>query len=211
MKLTKDTVIFITGGASGLGLATAHLFFTLGCKVAIADLDSDAFDSIKSDFCENSGKPEAEVEERLIFFECDVSIENDVKQAIEGTASRFGGIHIAFACAGVMLLIYTRKLNVELFEKMLKINLFGSVYVAKYASKIIAKNKPTENGEKGLILFVSSVLASEGARGTLGYAASKGAINGLVLPMSRDLGRHGIRCVALAPGLFSTPMSDVMP
>ena len=93
------------------------------------------------------------------------------------------------------------------------INLLGSVYMAKYAAVAMAKNvSPNENGgEKGLILFVSSVAAEEAERGQISYGASKGAINGLVLPMARDLGKYGIRVAAIAPGIFLTPMSADFP
>ena len=88
------------------------------------------------------------------------------------------------------------------------VNVLGSVYLAKYAAVAMSKNKPmNDKGEKGVILFVSSVAAEEGQRGQVAYSASKGAINGMVLPMARDLGRYGIRVAAIAPGIFSSPMS----
>ena len=86
----------------------------------------------------------------------------------------------------------------------------GSVYMAKYAAVAMAKNTPVD-GERGVILFVSSVAAEEGQRGQIAYGASKGAINGIVLPMARDLGRYGIRAAAIAPGIFATPMGAKMP
>lgn len=93
----------------------------------------------------------------------------------------------------------------------MNINVYGSIYVAKYASLYMAKNQPVnEFGEKGVIIFVSSVAAEEGQRGQVAYSASKGALNGLVLPMARDLGRFNIRVVAIAPGIFETPLSSLM-
>ena len=82
--------------------------------------------------------------------------------------------------------------------------------MAKYASVLMSKNKPTDMGERGLLLFVSSVAGEEGQRGQIAYGASKGAINGMMLPMARDLGRHGIRALAIAPGIFATPMYELM-
>ena len=100
-------------------------------------------------------------------------------------------------------------LDTKKFETVIGINVFGSMYVAKYAAVAMAKNKAVnEKGEKGLILFVSSVAAEEGQRGQVAYSASKGAINGMLLPMARDLGRFGIRVLALAPGTFKSPMTD---
>ena len=87
----------------------------------------------------------------------------------------------------------------------------GSIYMAKYAAVVMAKNKLTESGERGVIIFVSSVAAEDGQGGTVAYSASKGAINGLVLPMARDLGRYGIRAVAIAPAIFTTPMGANTP
>ena len=95
---------------------------------------------------------------------------------------------------------------------MVNINLLGSVYVAKYSSIHMARNTPDANGERGLILFVSSIAAEDGMRSQIGYSATKAAINGLVLPMARDLGRYGIRATAIAPGFFvNTPNGRLIP
>ena len=100
----------------------------------------------------------------------------------------------------------------NLFKKIMDVNVMGSMYVAKYASVAMSKNEPVnERGEKGVIIFVSSVAADEGQRGQVGYGASKGAINGAVLPMARDLGKYGIRVVAIAPGVFATPIGAGAP
>jgi NAD(P)-dependent dehydrogenase (short-subunit alcohol dehydrogenase family) len=111
------------------------------------------------------------------------------------------------------MLTYSDKttLDVDRYRQVVEINLYGSVYVAKYASIIMAKNKAyNDRGEKGVILFVSSVAAEEGQRGQVAYSATKGALNGMVLPMARDLGRYNIRVVAIAPGIFETPLSHLM-
>ena len=119
---------------------------------------------------------------------------------------------MALASAGIMRFIptMTRKseMNTKLFKRMFDINFWGSVFVAKYASIVMSKNKPVnDKGEKGLIIFVSSVAAEDGQKGWLGYSSSKAALNGLVLPMARDLGKYGIRSVAIAPAFFHTPMT----
>ena len=103
-------------------------------------------------------------------------------------------------------------LDTDRFKQVVEINVYGSIYVAKYASAVMAKNQPlNDRGEKGVLLFVSSVAAEEGQRGQVAYSATKGAINGIVLPMARDLGKFGIRCVAIAPGIFHTPLAKHMP
>ena len=122
---------------------------------------------------------------------------------------------MALACAGVAWTCITMSskgpMDTEKFKKIVDINVYGSMYVAKYASVIMAKNQPmNERGEKGLILFVSSVAAEEGQRGQVAYSATKGAINGIVMPMARDLGKYGIRVAAIAPGIFHTPIAAGM-
>ena len=212
MKLTKDTIIFITGGASGLGLATAQRFHQAGCKVAIADIDEKGMESVKTDF----SKASTDGADRILTFKCDVTVEDDVRAAMEATAKAWGGIHVALASAGIDIANQTLTskgmFNIKNFKKVMDINVYGSVYVAKYASMIMSRNKPVNaQGEKGVILFISSIAAEDANRGQVPYGASKGAINGLVLPMARDLGKFGIRCVAIAPGVFATPMGAGAP
>lgn len=200
MKLGPDTICFITGGASGLGEATMRHLIKAGCKVAIADMNEDRMRQLTSEIGSN-----------LISFKCNVTVEEEVKAAVEGTVKHWGKIDAAIASAGVAwpMLTLSSKPDFEMdtgrFKQVLDINVMGSVYVAKYASVAMSKNQPV-NGERGVMLFVSSVAAEEGQRGQIAYSASKGAINGLMLPMARDLGKYGIRCVAIAPAMFATPM-----
>ena len=147
---------------------------------------------------------------------CDVTKEDQVKSAIDKTVETFGTIHVALACAGVNIpsLTLTSKSSIDTkkFQLVMDINVMGSIYVAKYAAVAMSKNKAVnELGEKGVILFVSSVAADEGQRGQVAYSASKGAINGIVMPMARDLGRYNIRAAAIAPGIIGTPMALAMP
>jgi NAD(P)-dependent dehydrogenase (short-subunit alcohol dehydrogenase family) len=158
----------------------------------------------------------SELKERVLITKCDVTKESDVKEAIELTVATFGALHVSLACAGVawptMTLSSKGSLDMKIFETEVKINLLGSAYVAKYSAVAMSKNTAVnERGEKGLILFVSSVAAEEGQRGQVAYGATKGAINGMVVPMARDLGKFGIRVVAVAPGIFATPMGAAMP
>ena len=130
------------------------------------------------------------------------------------TVQKWGKIHVAIPAAGVLWHAFTLtkkgSFNTEIFRKIFEINTFGAVYVAKYAAILMSKNKPDEKGERGVILFVSSVAAEEGYRGTVAYGGSKAAINGMLLPMARDLGKFGIRCAAISPGMFWTPFYKLM-
>jgi 3-hydroxyacyl-CoA dehydrogenase/3-hydroxy-2-methylbutyryl-CoA dehydrogenase len=157
-----------------------------------------------------------ELKTRVLTLKCDVTKEDDVKDAIEKTVASFGALHVALACAGVawpsMMITSKGSLDLKSFQAVVQINLMGSVYVAKYASLAMSKNKAVnERGEKGVIIFVSSVAAEEGQRGQAAYSATKGAVNGMVMPMARDLGKFGIRVLAIAPGIFHTPLAHNMP
>ena len=205
MRIGDGTVIFITGGASGLGEETVRQMHAKGASVVVADMDVARMQALH-----------ASLQERILCVPCDVTKESDVKNAIEKAVATFGTIHVALACAGVAWVTPTLTsrgpLNTKVFETVMAINVLGSVYVAKYAAVAMSKNKAVnEQGEKGVILFVSSVAAQEGQRGQAAYGASKGAINGIVLPMARDLGKLNIRVAAVAPGIFATPMGAKMP
>jgi len=176
---------------------------SFGCKVAIADMNEERINELTNEF-----------KDKIISFMCDVTVEDDVKKAVEGTVKHWGKLSVAIACAGVAwpMLTLTSKtlLDTKKFKTVMDINVMGSIHLAKYSSAAMAKNEAAGNGEKGVLLFVSSVAGEEGQRGQIAYSASKGAINGLMLPMARDLGRYGIRCVAIAPGIFATPMGAAM-
>ncbi len=193
--------MFVTGGASGLGEAFVRYVHAKGASVAIADMNDERLQLLVN-----------ELKERVFTIKCDVTKEADVKNAVEKTVDKFGAVHASLACAGVawpgMTLTSKGGIDMEKFEQVVKINLYGSAYVAKYSAVAMSKNKPiNEMGEKGVIIFVSSVAAEEGQRGQVAYSATKGAINGMVLPMARDLGKFGIRVAAVAPGIFATPLS----
>lgn len=151
----------------------------------------------------------------MICIRCDVSKENDVKEAINQTIDKFGTIHVALASAGIIrntpTLTSKKDLDTKIFQTVIDVNVMGSVYVAKYATIAMTKNKPGPTGERGIILFVGSVASNDGPRGQVAYASSKAAISGLVLPMARDLGRFGIRTVSIAPGIFETPIGYHFP
>ena len=196
MKIGEGTVVFITGGASGLGEATARMVHAKGARLVIADMNESRMKIIQD-----------ELGARVLTVLCDVTKEADVKNAIERTVKEFGAIHVALACAGVAWITPTLTsrgpMDMKIFEAVVRINLLGTAYVAKYAALHMSKQEAlNDRGEKGCILFVSSVAAEEGQRGQTAYGASKGALNGMVLPMARDLGKFGIRVAAIAPGIF---------
>lgn len=203
MRIGEGTVIFVTGGASGLGKRAVIELHAKGASVAIADVDVAALQALH-----------AQLQERVLCIPCDVTQEAQVKRAVEQTVETFGRLDVALASAGIIrraptLSSQNRSFDTDVFRKILSINLLGSVYTAKYAAVAMSKNRGSE--ERGLILFVSSIAAEEAERGQVSYGASKGAINGLVLPMARDLGRYGIRVAAIAPGIFLTPMAAGFP
>ena len=159
MRITKDTVIFVTGGASGLGEAAVRELHSYGAKIAIADWNDERLAFMLKD-----------LKERVITFKCDVTKEEEVKKAIDGTVAAYGTIHAVLASAGIATVSPTLSkngsLDMNMFKKCMEVNVYGSMYVAKHASIVMSKNKPlNDRGEKGVIIFVSSVAAEEGQRG----------------------------------------------
>ena len=201
MRIDQNLIVFVTGGASGLGEAAVLKLHSMGAKLAVVDINEDVLKAL-----------ETKLKERIICMKCDVTKEEEVKAAIDKTVAKYGTIHVVLPSAGVALVTQTLSkkgpLDMSVFDTVLKVNLYGSVHVAKYAAVVMANNKPmNDKGERGLILFVSSSLAHQGTKGMAAYAASKGAVSGIVLPMARDLGRYGIRVNAIEPGNFETSMT----
>jgi NAD(P)-dependent dehydrogenase (short-subunit alcohol dehydrogenase family) len=192
-------VAVVTGGASGLGLATVEKFIAMGARVAIFDF-ADAG---------------AAVAERLgancLFQKVNVADEASVQSAIDATMARFGAIHICCNYAGIGVAAKTLGKNGPLpladFDKVLKINLLGTFNVLRLAAEQMAKNEPVD-GERGVIINTASVAAFKGQVGQAAYSASKGGVVGMTLPIARDLASYGIRVNTIAPGLIHTPMFD---
>ncbi len=204
MTISNKTAI-ITGGASGLGEATARHFHSLGANVAIFDLNAERGEEI----CQELG-------DRSVFYEVDVTREDSVSGAIEEVVARFGALHICLNYAGIAPAVKTLGRNgpgdLSLFTKVLEINLIGTFNVARLAAHQMAKNTPLDDdGSRGVIINTASVAAYEGQIGQAAYSASKGGIVSMTLPMARDLARNGIRVNAIAPGLIHTPMFDAFP
>lgn len=219
MKIDKDTVVLITGGAGGLGFATARYLASKQAKIFIIDLDEQLLKNAKK-FIFTAKAPHAARpwlpdplwDVGVEYMVCDVSIPEQVEVAIDKCVTKFGKIDAVISCAGIAAYscTYNEALNLELdldiCKNTMNVNYFGSLHLAKYASKAMAKNTPNERGERGVICFTSSVCATEGLQMSLPYSASKAAINGMVLPMTRDLSHLGIRVNSINAGTFPTNM-----
>lgn len=203
----ENKVAIVTGGASGLGRATAEWLVEAGMKVAIFDLNQEA----GKQFVAASGEGKA------IFAEVNVTDGDSVQQGIDQALDQFGAIHLCVNCAGIaparkILDREQQAMPLEDFSKVIEINLIGSFNLARLVAQQFAKNEPVgEAGERGLIINTASVAAYEGQIGQCAYAASKAGIVGLGLPMARDLAPLGIRVNTIAPGIMGTPMLLAMP
>ena len=192
----KNKNIIVTGGNSGLGNATCTLIEELGGNCISADIEK------KSETTKNS----------VI---CDVTSEDDVKNLVEFAVNNFESIHGLVNCAGVAIGEKTLGRNgphrLDSFAKVININLIGSFNCSRLVAEKMQNNEPNEFGERGVIINTASVAAYDGQLGQAAYAASKGGIVGMTLPMARDLSKFGIRVVTVAPGIFETPMLLGMP
>ena len=198
MKIQGITAL-VTGGASGLGEATARGLLADGANVAIFDMDAERGEKIAG-----------ELGEKALFCQVDVTDESVVSDAVNKTAETFGGIHVAVNCAGVATAgkVISKKglLPMEKFNKVIHINLMGTMNVIRLAAEKMLENEPFEDGEKGVIINTASVAAFDGQVGQAAYAASKAAVAGMTLPVAREFADYGIRVMTIAPGLFGTPM-----
>lgn len=198
MKIEGKTAI-VTGGASGLGKATLCKLHQLGANVVIADLNPFSGEATLN-----------ELKERAVFAETNVTDTTTVQKAIETAMSSFGSIDILVNCAGTGSAMKTvgkhgpHDLNV--FKQVVDINLIGTFDFIRLAAEQMQHNEPNLNGERGVIINTASVAAFDGQMGQVAYSASKAAIVGLTLTVARDMGRSGIRCCTIAPGVFDTPL-----
>jgi NAD(P)-dependent dehydrogenase (short-subunit alcohol dehydrogenase family) len=201
MNFSKALAV-ITGGASGLGRAVAERVIAAGGKAAILDLQ------------EAAGQAAAQ-EIGATFLKCDVAIEAQVTAAIDAARQALGGINLLVNCAGIAgsgkLLGKDGPMSGDFFEKVVRVNLIGTFLCDKSAAAIMQANAPNEDGERGVIIHTASVAAFEGQIGQVAYSATKAGIAGMTLPIARELARFGIRCVAIAPGIFMTPMLAGLP
>ena len=194
----------ISGGASGLGAAATRGLHAGGAQVVIADLNADKGEALAS-----------ELGERARFVEADVTDEAAVQGAVDAAAQLDGGLRISVCCAGIGWAQRTTGKQgphpLELFAKVVEVNLVGSFNVLRLAATAIGANEPDDGGERGVCISTSSTAAFEGQIGQVAYSASKGGIVGMTLPAARDLAGRGVRVVAIAPGLFDTPLLGALP
>jgi NAD(P)-dependent dehydrogenase (short-subunit alcohol dehydrogenase family) len=200
----ENNTFLVTGGGSGLGAATARLLAEAGGNVLIADINDEAGERLAG-----------EIGEKARFVRTDVTDEESVQGALETVRDVFGALHGLINCAGVgpAKRVLGRKgpHPLEDFNKVVQINLVGTFNPVRLAAAIMAENEPTENGERGVIVNTASVAAFDGQIGQAAYAASKGAVVSMTLPLARELAAHGIRVMAIAPGIFETPMAAGLP
>lgn len=198
----RNSIFLITGGASGLGAASARMVAENGGKVVIADLQAEAGEKLAKEL---GG----------IFVKTDVTSESDGKAAVNAALKAFGGLQVLVNCAGIALA--ERTLGKEAphdlarFVKVVTINVVGTFNMIRLAADAMAKASPNAAGERGVIVNTASVAAYDGQIGQAAYSASKGGIVGMTLPIARDLSRNGIRVCSIAPGIFETPMLAGLP
>jgi NAD(P)-dependent dehydrogenase (short-subunit alcohol dehydrogenase family) len=189
----------VSGGASGLGLATARRIVAAGGTVALLDVND-----------EQGAASAKELGARAIFLKTDVADEQNVQASMQKANEFMKGISLAVNCAGVLMpgraLGRQGPMPASQFSKVVQINLVGSFIVSKEAAAFMQNNAPNEGGERGVIISTASVAAFEGQIGQAPYSASKGGIVGMMLPLAREFARFGIRVNTIAPGIFLTPM-----
>jgi NAD(P)-dependent dehydrogenase (short-subunit alcohol dehydrogenase family) len=203
MKFENSTFI-VTGGASGLGEATVRSFHAAGANVVIADLNTELGEQLA-----------AELGSRAAFQRTNVADEADAKACVALASSRFGGLQGLVNCAGIgnaaKVLGKEGPLALDAFAKVVTVNLVGTFNMIRLAAEAMSKGEAGPDGERGVIINTASVAAYEGQIGQAAYAASKGGIVAMTLPIARELARSGIRVMTIAPGLFITPMMHTLP
>ena len=199
----QNSVFLITGGGSGLGAATATMLINSGASVVLADINKAAGSAMQ-----------AELGPKARFIETNVTDEASVQAAVDLCTSRFGGIHGAVNCAGVApgerVVGKTGPHSLANFRRAIEINLIGTFNVIRLAAQAMSMRAPAPSGERGIIVNTSSVASFEGQIGQAAYAASKAGVNGMTLPIARELAKLGIRVMTIAPGIFDTPMLQGM-
>jgi NAD(P)-dependent dehydrogenase (short-subunit alcohol dehydrogenase family) len=196
---------WVTGGASGLGEATARLLAAAGAKVTLLDLSE-----------ERGKEVAASIGASAQFLRVDITSQEQIQAALQAHLDFAGGLHIVVNCAGVATA--TKVLDREgvptpfdAFKKVLDINVAGSFNIIQQATSAMIKNEPDADGERGVIINTASVAAFDGQIGQAAYSASKGAIAAMTLPLAREFSRYGIRVLTIAPGIFQTPMMAGLP
>ena len=198
------TVALVTGGASGLGAATVRELLAAGGKAVIVDRPQS-----------DGAALAAELGAHAAFAAADVTSDAEVEAAVQQAVERFGAIHINVNCAGTGAAMKTISkggpMPLEIFAKVIEINLIGTFNVLRLCAMQMSKNTPNPDGERGVIVNTASVAAFDGQIGQAPYSASKGGVVAMTLPIARDLASVGIRVCTIAPGTFDTPMLALMP
>ena len=200
----KDSVFIVTGGASGLGAATATMLAAAGGKVVMADLNDAAGQALAK-----------ELGPTTRFVNTNVADEASAKAAVDAAVKTFGGLHGLINCAGVgpaeKVLGKTSPHALDFFAKVVTVNLVGSFNMIRLAAEAMSKGEPNDGGERGVLINTASIAAFDGQIGQAAYSASKGGVVAMTLPIARELARYGIRCMTIAPGIFETPMLRSLP
>lgn len=195
----ENKVFLVSGGASGLGAATAEMLVKAGARVMLVDLNADAVAARAQ-----------QLGERARSVVADISQEAAAEAAVQATVAAFGGLHGLVNCAGVVrgerILGKNGPHGLNSFAQVINVNLIGSFNLLRLAAAAMAEGEPDSEGERGVIINTASVAAFDGQIGQAAYSASKGAIASLTLPAARELARYGIRVMTIAPGIFETPM-----
>ncbi|GLO70954.1 3-hydroxyacyl-CoA dehydrogenase [Phaeobacter inhibens] len=201
MKLSQTAAV-ITGGASGLGEATARHFAAQGAQVTLLDRDAERGAAVAAEIGGH-------------FAQTDVTSEESVAAAMALASEKMGKINACVNCAGIALGIKTVGRDgahpLDAYQRTIDINLVGTFNVARLAAVEIAKCDAAEDGGRGVIINTASIAAFDGQKGQAAYAASKGGVVGMCLPMARDLASSGVRVMTIAPGIFMTPMLAGLP
>ncbi|BBU57085.1 3-hydroxyacyl-CoA dehydrogenase [Mameliella alba] len=197
-----DKVAVVSGGASGLGAATARRLASEGARVGILDFDAERGAAVAAEIGGHAVKT-------------DVGDEASVAAAMSEIVDKLGAPRVAVSCAGIGLAarIVGRegKLSTDLFEKTIRVNLMGTYFVMSYAAREMMALEPEDTGERGVIVNTASIAYQDGQFGQAAYSASKGAIAAMCLPAAREMAKQGVRVMAIAPGLFNTPMMEGLP
>lgn len=197
-------VFIVTGGASGLGEGTVRMLVREGARVVIADLAEERGQALVTELGNQA----------VAFVRCDVSQESE-GQAVVAKATSLGKLMGLVNCAGIAPAVKTVGKDgahpLSVFAKVITVNLVGSFNMIRLAAEAMSKNEPEATGERGVLISTASVAAYDGQIGQAAYAASKGGVVGMTLPIARDLARNGIRNMTIAPGIFGTPMLFAMP
>ena len=201
MKIDGQVAI-VTGGGSGLGAGTARMLMERGAKVAVMDVNEEGM------------KPLADA--GALAIRCDVTSGSDAEAAVERVASERGAPRILVNCAGIApasrVVGREGPHKLDMFEKVIAVNVVGSFNMLRLVAHRMSTLDPvTDAGERGVIISTASVAAEDGQIGQAAYAASKGAVKAMALPVARELSRFGIRVMTIAPGIFGTPMLGAMP